>query len=212
MTRSHAEEIERNYREKGFAARVGFGHRPAVLVVDAIVGFTDLDSPLAAQFDAEIAATVRLLDRARQKAVPAVFSTVAYDANCEDAGVFIRKVPSLRILAAGSRWVEVDPRLQRRSGEMLLVKKYASCFFGTHLASYLTAQGIDTLLVAGFTTSGCVRATVVDAMQHGFRAIVPKECVGDRAEGPHLANLLDMNAKYGDVVALSDALAYLESL
>jgi nicotinamidase-related amidase len=210
MTPSHVEDIEQTYRQKGFSAPVGFGQRPAVLVVDAIVGFTDLDSPLAARFDAEIVAIIRLLDVARKKQLPAVFSSVAYEANCEDAGVFIRKVPALRILAAGSRWVEVDPRLERRPQELLLIKKYASCFFGTHLASYLTVRGIDTLLIGGFTTSGCIRATVVDAMQYGFRAIVPKECLDDRAEAPHLANLLDINAKYGDVVALSEALAYLE--
>jgi maleamate amidohydrolase len=139
-----------------------------------------------------------------------LFSTVAYDAGLQDAGVWIRKIPSNHLLVEGSEWVEVDERLGRRDSEGVLVKKYASCFFGTDLASRLMSRRIDTLLVTGCTTSGCVRATVVDACSYGFHTIVVEEAVGDRAELPHHASLFDMDAKYGDVVTLDDATAYLE--
>lgn len=181
-------------------------------MIDFIVGFTDPSSPLSAPLDKELESTVRLLSVARSKAIPIVFSTVSYNDQSREDGLFSRKVPSLKYLKTGSRWVELDHRLKRTSGEVLLTKKFASCFFGTHLASYLTSLRVDTLLVAGCTTSGCVRATVVDALQNGFRTIVPVECVGDRAWEPHIANLFDMDAKYADVVALSESLEYLDKL
>ena len=194
------------YREQGLAARVGFGKRAAVLVVDASVGFTDPASPLGACFDPEVSAIRQLLDSARIQSLPIVFTTVVYEENMAEAGVFALKVPSLRTLQRGSRWVELDPRLARQPSEALLEKKFASSFFGTHLASYLNFQQVDTLIVTGFTTSGCVRASVVDALQHGLRVIVPRECVGDRAAGPHEANLVDIEGKYGDVLPLEEVL------
>ena len=200
------------YREQGLGASVGFGKRPAVLVVDASVGFTDKDSPLGAPFDEEIAAIRTLLDAARVQDLPIVFTTVVYENSMEEAGVFAIKVPSLRVLQRGSRWVELDPRLGRLPSEALLEKKFASCFFGTHLGSLLNFKQVDTLIVVGFTTSGCVRASVVDALQGGLRVIVPRECVGDRAIGPHQANLVDIEAKYGDVVSLADVLLHLRGL
>jgi len=198
------------YHSKGFAGRVGFGRRPAVVVIDFIVGFTDLESPLASELDAEIEATTTLLEVARSRSLPVFFTSTIYESDLNDAGLFVVKIPSLKILVRGSRWVELDPRLHRRSSEPIIEKRYASAFFGTPLASTLTAAGIDTLIVAGCTTSGCVRATVVDALQHGFRAIVPPECVGDRSAEQHAANLVDMDGKYGDVVDLVDVVATLE--
>lgn len=197
------------YEKKGIGDRVGFGVRPAVIVIDFIVGFTDTESPLAANMGRELAATLRVLEASRRKSIPIIFSTVAYDGSCREAGPFIRKIPSLRVLRAGSRWVQIDPRLKRRRDEILLVKRFASCFFGTHLASYLTWQGVDTLILTGCTTSGCVRATATDGMQNGFRVIVPRQCVADRAQGPHEANLLDIDAKYGDVVSIEQVLSYM---
>lgn len=197
------------YRSRGFAQRVGFGVRPALLIVDFIKGFTDLRSPLAAKLDKEIAATKKLLQAARKRKLPIAFTTVEYDAGFRDAGVFIKKIPSLAVLRKGAPWVEVDDRLKPRANEHVLVKKYASAFFGTALASTLTAAGVDTLIITGCTTSGCVRASAVDGCQYGFRTIVVEEAVGDRAEAPHLANLFDINAKYGDVVTLAETLAYL---
>jgi nicotinamidase-related amidase len=198
------------YRGRGFLGRVGFGTRPAVVVVDAIVGFTDRRSPLAGDFDAELGQIRRVLTAGRAAAAPIYFTTVAYDRRCTEAGVFVEKVPSLRYLIRGSRWVALDPRLGRRPGDTLIEKQFASAFFATPLASMLTTRGVDTVVVTGFTTSGCVRATAVDALQHGFRPIVPRECVGDRAPGPHEANLLDIDGKYGDVVAVDEVVAYFE--
>jgi len=180
-------------------------------VVDFIVGFTDLSSPLAGEFGPELSSTLILLEAARAQGIPIYFTTTVYEANLVDAGVFIRKVPSLQTLTRGSRWVEVDPALRRLPSEPVIEKRYASAFFGTHLASTLTAAGIDTIIVTGCTTSGCVRATVVDGLQHGFRAIVPRQCVGDRAPAQHDANLVDIDGKYGDVMDLEAVLAHLTS-
>lgn len=200
------------YEQHGFAQRVGFGERPALLIVDFIVAFTDPSSPLASNYDAEVEATRKLLAAAREKHIPIFFTTVEYDEDFRDAGVFIKKVPSLGVLKKGSRMIEIDERLRPNSGEHVIVKKYASAFFGTSLASTLTASRCDTLLIAGCTTSGCVRASAVDGCQHGFRTIVVREAVGDRAQGPHEANLFDIDAKYGDVVSLTEALAYLREI
>jgi maleamate amidohydrolase len=188
-----------------FGGELGFGPRPAVVVVDLIEGFTDAASPLGADLDAVVGDTRRLLDGARAAGVPVIFTTVVYDeANERAAAVFLRKVPALAVLRPGSRWVEVDARLGRRPDEPVLAKAFASAFFGTPLAAMLA--GRDTLVVCGASTSGCVRATVVDALQHGLVPIVPRECVGDRWQAAHDANLFDVDAKYGDVVPLSAVL------
>lgn len=204
--------LRQDFRDKGFGRRVGFGQRPAILVIDFITGFTDPRSPLAGELDSQLAATNALLEPARAADIPVIFSTVAYDADLQEAGIWIRKIPSNRWLVEGSEWVQVDARLAQRPQEMTLVKKYASCFFGTDLAARLISRGIDTLIIAGCTTSGCVRATVVDACSFGFHTIVVEEAVGDRAALPHAASLFDIDAKYGDVVGLADALDYLTGL
>lgn len=189
----------------GFGGGAGFGARPAVLVVDLLKGFTNPESPLGANLDVVVESTRRLLDCARGAGVPVIFTTVVYDeANERAAAVFMRKVPALGALRPGSRWIELDGRLGRRDDEPVLVKAFASAFFGTPLPSMLV--GFDTLVVCGASTSGCVRATVVDAVQHGLAPVVPRECVGDRWPPAHEANLFDMQAKYADVVSLSDAL------
>jgi maleamate amidohydrolase len=200
------------YQKRGLAGRVGFGKRPALLIVDFIVGFTDLRSPLASNFDSEVEATRRLLEVAREKRIPIFFTTIEYDEGYRDAGVFIKKIPSLSVLQKGSRMTEVDERIRPRPGEHVISKKYASAFFGTSLASTLTASRCDTVLITGCTTSGCVRASAVDSCQYGFHTIVVREAVGDRAQGPHEANLFDIDAKYGDVVSLSEALEYLKGI
>lgn len=206
------DEMRRFFEQRGLAGRVGYGSRPVVLVVDFILGFTDPESPLSSDLMGPLAATVKILDRARRAGVPIYFTTVEYDPSMNDAGLFPRKVPSLQWLVRGSRWVELDPRLKRRANETLIRKKYASAFFGTELAALLSTQEIDTVIVTGCTTSGCIRASVVDALQHGFRALVPKEAVGDRAQLSHEASLFDIDAKYGDVVSVNDVLHYLTEL
>ncbi|TFD85196.1 N-carbamoylsarcosine amidohydrolase [Cryobacterium serini] len=206
------EKLRSEFRQKGLSSRTGFGTRPALLVVDFIRGFTDARSPLAGDLDRQIEATLKLLASARAADIPIIFSTVAYDTNLQDAGKWIRKIPSNSWLVEGSEWVELDARLQRQSNEMLLVKKFASCFFGTDLATRLISKGVDTLLIVGCTTSGCIRATAVDACSYGFHTVVVEEGVGDRAELPHLASLFDIDSKYGDVVTLDKACTYLEDV
>lgn len=201
--------LRQEFRDKGFGGRVGFGRRPAVLVVDLITGFTDLRSPLAAELGPQLQATGALLAAARTAGAPVVFSTIVYDADLRDAGLWMRKIPSNRWLVEGSEWVQVDRRLAPRPTELTLVKKRASCFFGTELAGWLRARDVDTVLVCGCTTSGCVRATVVDACSYGLHTIVVEDAVGDRAELPHRASLFDIESKYGDVVGLAQAVAYL---
>jgi ribulose-5-phosphate 4-epimerase/fuculose-1-phosphate aldolase/nicotinamidase-related amidase len=203
------EALWRSVREQGLGGRVGFGERPALLVVDMSCGFTDERSPLGADVSAAVGETTRLLAAARAAAVPIVFSTVSYDSQLVEAGVWPRKIPGQRVLVEGSRWVQIDPRLDRRPDETLLVKKYASCFFGTALAAQLTALRVDTLIVTGVTTSGCVRATVVDACSAGFRVVVPRQAVADRWGPSHVTSLFDMDMKYADVVGVEEALAYL---
>jgi maleamate amidohydrolase len=204
--------LRKEFQDKGFGRRVGFGERPALLAVDFITGFTDLRSPLAGDLDTQLAATNALLEPARAAGIPVIFSTVAYDAELQEAGIWIRKIPANGTLVEGSEWVEVDKRLNQRPNETTLVKKYASCFFGTDLAARLVSRRVDTLIIAGCTTSGCVRATAVDACSYGFHTIVVEEAVGDRAALPHAASLFDIDAKYGDVVGLEETLAYLEGL
>lgn len=197
------------YQQRGFASRVGFGERPALLVVDFIKGFTDTDCPLGSNLDKEVEATKQLLDEFRFRNLPVHFTTTAYDEAMVSAGVFVKKVPSLAHLKLGSNWIEIDDRLTPILGEVVWTKQYASAFFGTALASALSAQRVDTLIVTGCTTSGCVRASAVDSCQHGFLTNVVRECVGDRSASAHEANLIDLDAKYADVVNLAETLAYL---
>ena len=195
---------------EGFGERQGAGTRPALVVVDLVNGFTNPESPLYCDADAAVAATARLLDAARAAGAPVAFTTVEYDeAGARVARAFLAKVPALRTLAPGSPWPAIDARIAPRPGEPVLVKLFASAFFGTPLAAMLAAHGADTVVVTGASTSGCVRATVVDALQHGYRVVVPREGVADRAAGPHDAALFDIDAKYGDVVGLAEAEALL---
>jgi maleamate amidohydrolase len=191
----------------------GIGERPVLVVVDMSVGFTDPQSPLACDLEQVVEAVALLIGGARRAGVPVVYTTVAYDEDGRRrAAAFIEKVPALLTLEAGSRWVEIDPRLAPEAGEPVLRKLHASAFFETELAELLAASERDSVMVAGASTSGCVRATAVDALQHGYRTVVPREAVGDRNAEAHEANLYDIDAKYGDVVPLAEALARLEEL
>ena len=206
------EEARRIYAESRLGESVTMGSRPAVLVVDFSCGFTDPESTLGSDLTAEVEATKRLLDTAREKGLPVIFTTIGFEESRKDGGLWLQKVPSLGDLQLGGRWVEIDPRLERRPEETVIVKKVASAFFGTNLASVLISQGIDSVILCGATTSGCVRATAIDLLQYGFPTLVPRECVGDRAQAPHEANLFDIQAKYADVVPLEEALAYVEGV
>jgi maleamate amidohydrolase len=200
-------------RIEGFHGRGGLGARPALLVVDMSVGFTDPESPLVCDLDDVVVAIEQLLAVARGAGFPVIYTTVAYgEGGKQAAAAFIDKVPALLTLEAGTRWVEIDPRIAPRPDEPVVTKLFASAFFGTTLASLLVGAGCDSVIVTGASTSGCVRATVVDALQHGYRPLVPREAVGDRNPRAHDANLYDIDAKYGDVVSLAEAVDHLEEL
>jgi nicotinamidase-related amidase len=197
----------------GFGGTAGFGSRPALVVVDVNVGFTDPASPLACPLEDVVAAIAQLLDEGRRAGIPIVYTTVSYgEGDRVTAKAFIDKIPALLVLEAGSRWVDIDPRITPRPDEPVLNKLFASAFFGTALGSLLASHGCDSVIVTGASTSGCVRATVVDAIQHGYRPIVPREAVGDRNPAAHDQALYDIDAKYGDVVALDEVLAHLAAV
>jgi maleamate amidohydrolase len=190
---------------------LGPGIRPAVLVVDFIEGFTHPDSPFGGPWDVPVARTAHLLRVAHSRSVPAIFTTVEYDPPDLETNLLIRKAPGVAALGRGTRWTNVDGRLPRHATDVLISKKHGSAFFGTDLVARLEAMEIDTLLIAGCVTSGCVRASAVDAAQHGFRPLVVREAVGDRSPLAHEANLHDIDARYGDVVSLEQACRYLET-
>ena len=206
------DDLHANY-EGVFDGRLGFGSRPAVLVIDFIRAYTtpDADFYAAPVVDA-VAETVDVLALARQKHVPVIYTRVLYSASGVDGGVFVQKVPALRQLVDGEPLGEIVPELPPADDDVIIIKQYASAFFGTSLAAMLTSLGVDTLILTGCSTSGCVRATAVDGMQYGFRVIVPRDCVGDRHPEPHEANLFDIDSKYGDVVSKADVLQYLTNL
>lgn len=209
MSDDSAREI---YAKARLGESVTMGSRPAVLVVDFSCGFTDPASTLGSDLTPQVEATSRLLDVARQRGLPVIFTTIGFESSLKDGGLWLQKVPSLGDLQIGGHWVEIDPRLGPRPDETVIMKKGASAFFGTNLAAILISQGIDSIILCGATTSGCVRATAIDLLQLGFPTLVPRECVGDRAQAPHDANMFDIQAKYADVVSLDEALAYLDSV
>ena len=167
MTDWQKETLE-DYRSKGFADRSGYGAKPALLIVDFIYGFTDPTTPLGGDFSSQIAVTAELLTEFRRAGLPIVYTTIGYDPDYRDAGLFIKKVPSLAILKKGSRMAEVDDRIQPQDGEYVVGKKYASAFFGTDIDAYLRARRVDTIIMTGCTTSGCIRASAVDSLQYGY--------------------------------------------
>lgn len=205
-------DLKENYAGV-FDGRLGFGKKAAVLVVDFIRAYTTEGSALfAAPVVEAVKNTVDLLDLARKKRVPVIYTKVLYNKNGLDGGIFVQKVPVLRTMVEGEPLTEIVPELPPADDDVIIVKQYASAFFGTALAAMLTSLGVDTLILTGCSTSGCVRASAVDGMQYGFRVIVPRECVGDRHPAPHESNLFDINSKYGDVVSKDDVLKYLNNL
>lgn len=208
-----SESEEEFFKSRGFGLRMGFGERPALIVIDLVKAFTDETKPLGANLDSQIAAVTQLLGIAHERKIPTIFSTVRYDdKDLADAGIWTLKQRGSITLRNDTDGSEVDPRLPVGPDDSILLKKYASCFFGTDLVSRLVSRGIDTLIVTGCTTSGCVRATAVDALQNGFRPMIVTEAVGDRSKAAHDQSLFDLNAKYGDVVSLDETLLYLRNV
>ncbi len=191
------------YRRQGFAQTLGLGLAPAVVVVDFVAGFTDPAHFGGGNIAQAIVRTVELLALARRNRWPVAHTRVVYADDGSDAGVFAAKVPPLLTLTETSPLSQIVPELTPVAGELVIRKRQASAFFGTGLAGWLAYRRVDTVLVAGCTTSGCVRATVVDACAHEFRPVVMADCVGDRAIGPHEANLFDMGQKYADLMDLA---------
>lgn len=189
--------------------RLAAARRYALVLVDLSLGFTDPKlSPLASEVGAVLDANARLLAAFRQRSLPVFYTTVAYH-HSGQARVFREKLPALNALQAGSGLEEIDPRVAPRADEPVLVKQWASGFFATDLAARLRADGADGVVVTGLTTSGCVRATALDALQHDFRTVVPREAVGDRDPDAHVANLKDLGIKYADVLSVDETLALL---
>lgn len=197
--------LERDYADAGFGARLPFGRRPAVIVVDFVRAYLDPASPLYARVESAFESARRIVHAARAARVPVVFTGVRFVPGGADGGVFYRKVPSLRLFDAGSPMGEYVDGLAPAAGEPLVTKQGASAFFGTSLAPMLTARGVDTVVVVGVSTSGCVRATAVDACQHGFVPFVVRDAVGDRDPRPHEASLFDLQAKYAEVIGEAEA-------
>lgn len=202
-------DLAAGYEQAGFRARLGFGQRPAVIVVDICKAYLDPSSPLYAGVDDVVNAAGRVVDAARSASVPVVFTRVVYQPGGADGGIFYKKVPSLRLFEAESPLGEFPDHVRPTNDEVVVLKQYASAFFGTSLAATLTAHRVDTTIITGLSTSGCVRATAVDAMQCGFIPIVVREAVGDRDDRPHEASLFDLDNKYADVLGIDEVLGYL---
>ncbi|MCP5101196.1 MAG: isochorismatase family protein [Chloroflexi bacterium] len=207
-----SDSLQENYSGV-FDGRLGFGKKTAVLVIDFINAYTTPGAALyAPDVCTAVSETVGLLTLARKKDVPVIYTRVLYNKNGLDGGIFVQKVPILRTMVAGEPLSEIVPQLPPADDDVIIIKQYASAFFSTPLAAMLTSLGVDTIILTGCSTSGCVRATAVDGMQHGFRVIVPRECVGDRHTAPHEANLFDINSKYGDVVSKADVITHLRGI
>lgn len=205
------ESLQENYARGGFGQSLPWGRRPALLVIDFVRAYLVPGSPLYAGVEQARADCETLLRAARKAGIPVLHTRVEFQAGGRDGGVFFRKLPALGCFEAGRHpeLAAFAEGLEPIAGETVITKQYASAFFGTSLASTLTALGIDTVLIAGLSTSGCVRASAVDCCQHGFVPVVVREAVGDRAPGPHEANLFDLQAKYAEVAPLATVLEYL---
>lgn len=186
----------------------GLGQSPALLIVDVIKGFTDPDCPLGSEAASVVEANRQLMKVFHSKKRPVYLTTVVYDSD-EQASVFRARVPALNVLSRGSHWCDIDPRLPISASDTIIEKTHASAFHGTDLADQLRSKGIDSLVVTGLTTSGCVRASAVDGLQHNFKVVIPEEATGDRDPSAHQANLYDLNAKYVDVLGLEEVLTFL---
>jgi maleamate amidohydrolase len=189
-----------------YRGHLDFGARPALLVVDAVQGYVDPASPVYAGGEAAIPVIRALLDAARAAMVPVIYTVVSYRPDGADGGLFWRKLPVLRAFVEGSPFGAIPAEIAPQADELVIAKRYASAFFGTPLASDLAARSIDTVVVCGFSTSGCVRATALDALQHGYAPFVVKDACGDRHPTPHEANLFDLQAKYAEVIGAAEAI------
>ena len=203
------EDLDRNYR-RAFGKRIGFGKRPALLMIDFVEAYFDRGCALYAGVEDALASALRIREVARRRGVPVIYTNVVYDPQGMNGGRFFQKSMVLNNFIEGNPMGAWPKGLAVGDGELVISKQYPSAFFGTSLASTLTTRGVDTLIHTGLSTSGCVRATCVDCCSYGFIPIIVRDAVGDRHSAPHEANLFDMDAKYGDVVSEAEVIAYLE--
>lgn len=206
------QSVQENYAEAGFGQTLGFGERPALLMVDFVKAYLVEESPLYAGVETVRDNCASLLAAARSAGIPVLHTNVSYQPGGADGGLFMRKLPLLKVFEEGSPLGDFVDGLEPAAGETVITKQFASGFFGTELANILSSLDVDTVLIAGVTTSGCVRATALDALQNGFAPVVVRDAVGDRNPAPHEANLFDLQAKYADVISLSEAIEYLERI
>ncbi len=204
---SEAVNLDADYQAAGFGGRLPFGRKPALLVIDVVEAYLDKSSPLYAGVEDARDSNIRLVDAARAAGLPVFFTNVVYAAGGVDGGVFYRKVPALKCFLGVTSLGAFPPGLTPRDDELVISKQYPSAFFGTPLAATLRALGVDTVVMGGFSTSGCVRASALDALQNGFIPYVVREACGDRDPRPHEANLFDIQAKIGEVVSEAEAIA-----
>lgn len=205
-------ELDQDYSKAGFGGSIEPGAHPALLIIDFVRAYLDPECSLYAGVEKELEQAVKLLGECRKAGIPIFHTCVEYDAAGVEGGVFFRKVPALANFIRGSKYCAFGEGLEPAEGEVVITKKYPSAFFGTHLAATLASLGVDTLLMCGLSTSGCVRSSAVDALQYGYIPIVVREATGDRDEGPHEANLFDISKKFGEVISMDQARAYLASL
>lgn len=194
--------------------RIGFGRKPAILVIDLQKFFTDNDSPMGGKqlIRKAVENTSVLLRTARTKGVLIIYTVVGYRSDGKDMGWWPKKIKVVERCTLGSKWVEIAPEVKGEAEDIVLVKKNSSGFFGTPLNSILNSHGVDTVIVTGCVTSGCIRATVTDSFSYGYRTIVVKDCCGDQNRLPHVANLIDMDIRWADVISLKEAQAFLDKL
>ena len=208
-----AEQRDDNYAGV-WDGRLGFGKKTALIVIDLLQGYTTEGAPLYAPGVVKAVSEMgELLEAARKTDMMIIHTQVRYNPHTfADGGIWSTKSPVLKSMVEGDPYAQFCEGMEPLPEELLITKNYASAFFGTSLSSTLTAAGVDTLMITGCTTSGCIRATAVDALQYGFRPICVRECCGDRHNDPHEANLFDINAKYGDVISKAEAMEYVASL
>lgn len=205
------DDLSQNY-QRAFGKRIGFGKRPALLMIDFVEAYFDRGCALFADVEDALASALRLQAAARAAKVPVIYTNVVYTKSALNGGRFYQKSMTLHNFIEGNPMGAWPKGLVPADDELVISKQYPSAFFGTSLASTLTTMGIDTLIHTGVSTSGCVRATCVDCCSYGFIPIIVRDAVGDRHPAPHEANLFDMDAKYGDVVSEAETIAYLNSL
>jgi len=207
-----AQDLDHDYQRAGFGRTLGFGRKPALLMVDFVDAYYLKDSPLYAGVESARDTAKLVLLAARTKKIPVIYTRVAYHKSGADGGIFYRKISALSVLTEGSPHSQITAELAPESDDLVITKQYASAFFGTSLAATLNAMRVDGVMIAGLTTSGCIRASAVDAMQHGFIPTVIRDAVGDRDARPHEANLFDLAAKYADVITAQETIQRLNDL